>query len=254
MSLNKEWCLVTGATSGVGKEFANYFGKKSYSLILTGRREKELKILKEELESSYMIEVLLIIGEFCDDETINKLLFVAKNRNIKYLVNNVGYGNEKTFFKQNIEESLKMIKVHIDSTIKICHELIPLMQEESYVLNVSPLAGMLPTSYNHIYAATKSFLITFSESLSLSLIERKIKVKVIIPGFVKSDFHRYTKIKKRHSFFWMDSARLVELTFKELKKENVLLVPGRLNKIVYFLIKVIPKKVLYYFLKREKEL
>ncbi len=254
MSLNKNYCLVTGATSGIGKEFAIYFAKKSYSLILTGRREKELKILMEELESNYMIEVLLIIGDFCDDETINKLLFVAKNKNIKYLVNNVGYGNEKTFFKQNIEESFKMIKVHIDSTIKICHELIPFMQEESYVLNVSSLAGMLPTSYNHIYAATKSFLITFSESLSLSLIDKKIKVKVILPGFVKSDFHRYVKIKKRNSFLWMDSVRLVDLTFKELKKENVLIIPGLFNKIVYFFLKVMPKKLLYYFLKKEKEL
>lgn len=254
MNLNKEWCLITGATSGIGKEFANYFAKESYSLILTGRREKELKALKENLESSYMINVILIIGDFSEDETINKLLFATKNKNIKYLVNNVGYGNDTTFFRQNIEESLKMIKVHIDSTIKICHTLIPFMQEGAYVLNVSSLAGMIPTSYNHIYAATKSFLITFSESLSLSLVEKKIIVKVILPGFVKSDFHRYVKIKKRHNFLWMDSAKLVKLTFKELKKENVLLIPGLFNKIVYFFLKVMPKKLLYYFLKKEKEL
>ena len=111
MNLDKEYCVITGATSGIGKEFAIYLAKKHYNLILTGRREKELMKLKGELELNYEIEIFLVIGDFVEEGTIKNLLHIAKNKNIKYLINNVGYGGEKTFFIQNIEEVLKMLKV-----------------------------------------------------------------------------------------------------------------------------------------------
>lgn len=254
MNLNKYYCIVTGATSGIGREFAVYFAKKSYSLILTGRREKELNALKEKLSLDYSVEVITVLGDFVHKEVVEELIAISKNKNIKYLINNVGYGNDKTFFNQSIEEALKMTEVHINSTIRICHELLPLMKEDSYVINISSLAAFLPTGYNHIYSATKSFLIGFSESLSFSMAEKKIKVKVVLPGFVKSDFHRYTEVKRTSRLLWMDSVKLIELIFKEIDKGNILIVPGWVNKVVYFLISIMPKKALYYFLRKEKEL
>lgn len=252
MMLNRGYSLITGATSGIGKEFALYFASKSYNLVLTGRREKELEDFRVYLKSTFGVEVYLVIGDFSEEETFEKIFALIEGKNIKYLINNVGYGNKKSFFSQTIEEALKMVRVQVDATVKLCHRIIPLMQEDAYVINVSSLAAYLPTPYNQIYAGTKNFLVVFSESLNFYLRDKKIKVKVLLPGFTKTEFHRYTSVVQKS--YWMSSEKVIFYTMKELKKDKILIIPGILNKAVYILAKTLPKRILYYFLKKEKEL
>ncbi len=250
-----KYALITGATSGIGKEFAIALARKGYNLILTGRREKELNELKNILEKEQKINIILVIGEFSDYRTLNSILENAKGKNIKFLINNVGYGNKMSFFEGTLDESLKMINVHINSVIRLCYEIAPLMKD-SYIINTSSMAAYLPTSYNHIYASTKSFLITFSEALNFSLKNNNVKVKVLCPGFTYTDFHRNEKdIKsKKNKFKWMKSEKVVEYTMKNIDNKKIILVPGIINKIAYYFLKLMPKFIVYNFLGKEKEL
>ena len=250
-----KYAIITGATSGIGKEFALVLAKKGYNLILTGRREKELSQLKNILEIEQRINVILVIGDFSNYSTVDNLIANARGKDIKFLINNVGYGNKMSFFEGNLEESLKMIDVHINSVIRLCHE-IAISMKDSYIINTSSMAAYLPTSYNHIYSSTKSFLITFSEALSFSLKSKNVKVKVLCPGFTYTDFHRNEKnIKnKKNKLKWMKSEKVVEYTMKNIDNNKIILIPGILNKIVYYFIKLMPKSIVYNFLTKEKEL
>ena len=250
-----KYALITGATSGIGKDFAIALAKKGYNLILTGRREKELNELKNDLEKKQKIEIILILGDFSNCETINNIVTSAKGKQIEFLINNVGYGNKMNFFEGTLEESLKMIDIHIKSVVKLCYEIAPFMKN-SYIINTSSMAAYLPTSYNHIYSSTKVFLITFSEALNFSLKSLNIKVKVLCPGFTYTDFHRYGKnIKnKKNNWKWMTSEKVVKYTMKNLNNKKVILIPGILNKMVYYFIKLMPKIIVYIFLAKEKEL
>lgn len=247
--------LITGATSGIGREFAINLARKGYNLILTGRKENELYSLKQMLENELKIKIILIIGDFRDSETLNKIMDNVRGKKIEFLINNVGYGNKLNFFESDLKESLEMIDVHIGSVVRLCYEIIPFMTE-GYIINTSSLAAYLPTSYNHIYASTKTFLITFSEALKFSLRNTNIKVKVLCPGFTYTNFHRNDNIIKNRNnkLKWMKAEKVVEYTMKNLDNEKVVLIPGFLNKIVYSFVKLMPKFIVYTLLKKQKEL
>lgn len=248
---DKKYALITGATSGIGRAFANRLGEKGYNLILTGRRKEILVELKSELIAKYGIELILVIGDFADNNVVNELINISKDKNIYFLINNAGYGNKNNFFQGTIEESLNMVNVHIGVTVKLCRELIPSMPKDSYIINVSSLASFLPTSYNHIYAASKVFLVSFTKSLSMSL--RDKKAFVLLPGFTYSDFHRYTKTSY-NKFFWMTADEVVDYTLKRLIKNKIQIIPGFINKAIYIILKLMPEKVIMYFLKKQKNL
>lgn len=250
-----KYALITGATSGIGKEFAVSLAKKGYNLILTGRKENELYSLKNMFENEMKIKVTLIIGDFRDSGTLYNIVKSARDKKIEFLINNVGYGNKLNFFESDLKESLEMIDVHVGSVVRLCYEIIPLMKE-GYIINTSSLAAYLPTSYNHIYSSTKSFLITFSEALNFSLRGKNIKVKALCPGFTYTNFHRNDKkIKnKNNRLKWMKAEKVVEYTMKNLDSRKIVLVPGFLNKIVYIFVKLMPKFIVYIFLKKQKEL
>lgn len=241
--------IITGATSGIGKEFAIKFAEKGYDLILTGRREFELKNLKEQLEKLYRINVELVLGDFSENVIIESIFEKIKNKKIKFLINNVGYGNKNNFFEGEVEESLKMIDIHIGATVKLCHYVIPFMEKGGFIINVSSLAAFFPTPYNHIYVGTKNFLISFSESLAFSLENKKIKVKVLLPGFTFTEFHRYTVIK--NNFFWMKSEDVVICAIKNIENKKILVIPGFFNKFFYMIVKILPKEFIYIFLRKE---
>lgn len=248
---DKKYALITGATSGIGRAFAKQLGKKGYNLIITGRRKEILEEFKRDLTKDFGIEVILIIGDFEDDKVIDEMIRISQNKNLYFLINNVGYGNKDGFFQGESKESLKMIDVHVGVTVRLCRELIPLMPSESIIINVSSLAAFLPTGYNHIYAASKNFLVSFTKSLSMSLDDKR--AFVLLPGFTQSDFHRYTETSYG-KLFWMTAEEVVSYTLKNIKKNKVQIIPGIINKIIYKSLGLLPEALILYILKKQKSL
>lgn len=253
-----DFAIITGATSGIGKAYAYALAKTGFNLIITGRRETEIKLIAIELENLYNVIVIIVLGDFDKIEVLNQIVENSEGKNIKYLINSVGYGNEKTFFDENLEINLKMINVHIISTIILCRKIIPMMKK-GYVINVSSLASFFPTPYNHLYAGTKSFLNSFTESLSMSLKKNGIKVQVLCPGFTITDFHKKLNIpaektQKSGIIKWMSAEKVVAYSLNSLKTNKVLVIPGFLNKVFYFVAKFCPKSILYSILSKNTKL
>lgn len=250
--------LITGATSGIGKEYAYALGKKGYDLILTGRRKEVLEEIKKDIEDRYKVEVYIHIGDFSRVEVVEELIKIVKEKDLDILINNVGFGNSHKFFEGTYEESEKMIDVHVKVMTRLIYELVPLMNKGK-IINVSSLASFLPTSYNNVYGGTKAYINIFTESLYLHLKKDGFRVQLLLPSFTYTEFHAKLGMedsarKNKGLIRWMEVKEVVNYSLDCLEKDRCLCIPGRLNRLLYSLFKFIPKNLYYYFVKNMNEL
>ncbi len=176
-----------------------------------------------------------------------------------FLINNVGFGNKKRFFDDSYENQRAMIETHIEAFCKITHFVAGGMRDSKNgkIINVSSLAAFSPTSFNHLYSSTKAFIITFSESLHVELSPLGINVQALCPGFTRSDFHRDLNVKNeifknRGLIRWMGADEVAGLSLKNVNKNGGLYVPGWSNKILYIIVKLLPRKYYYYIARKMK--
>ena len=136
--------VITGATSGIGKEYAFQLAKKGYDLILVGRRVEKIKAVAEEIENNFKVKTHVEILDLTDDNKLDDFIKrLEKKDNIEFLVNNAGYGADDSFTRDEYSKQYDMAKVHMLVTMKLCHSLSKKMKENNkgYIINVSSMAG-----------------------------------------------------------------------------------------------------------------
>ena len=246
--------LITGATSGIGKEFAYNFARRGYNLIITGRRKHEISLVASRLRNKYHVRVDVIIADLSVRNDLHRLLkIIEKKRNIEVLVNNAGYGLSEKFAEDQINNQLKMLKVHVTAPLLIIHKVLPQMirQGKGSIINVTSLAAYAPDSGNTMYTSTKSFLTNFTESLFMDLNRYGIRVQCLCPGFARTDFHNKLNSKKElannHFINWMDPSDVVKYSLHSLETGKIICIPGMANRMIVGLISMLPRR-LYYFL------
>jgi short-subunit dehydrogenase len=184
------WALITGATSGIGKAYALLLAREGYNMLLTGRREHLLHGVAEEItKMGNQVEVL--VGDLTEDNVLEHIIKIAKDLNLKWIVNNAGYGTDSPFFSESSKSIATMIELHTRVPIEICRSLIPQMMKNAvgFVVNVSSLASQFPLPGSLVYTSTKAMLHHFSLSLSLELNTSGVRVQSFLPGFTHTDFH-----------------------------------------------------------------
>ena len=253
-SNEKKIACVTGATSGIGAAFAKKFARQGYDLIITGRRKEKIESLSNTLSKENKINVEVIIAELSDDKELNMLADKIKNtKNLEILVNNAGFAKENFFHEEKFSTHEVMLKVHNLALIKLCHAVLPNMvsKGKGIIINVSSLIVFTPFPANAMYAASKSFVKLFTESIYLELQGTGVKVQALCPGMTRTDFHRKmgfdenTFYKDKGMMKAMTSEEVVDISLQYLEKDKVLCVPGGNNKLISFLLKVLPRAVIY---------
>ena len=246
VSLDK-LAIITGATGGIGSSFAMAFASKGYNLIITGRSVYELKFLKETLQKRYDVDVKTLSIDF--SKSIKPLLnLIEKQKSVSILVNNAGFGLAGNFAEIDVKKQLAMVRVHIDTTIEVTHAALPKMKRDSCIINVSSVVGIIPVPYSVVYGATKSFILMFSESLHMQLKKKGIRVQALCPGLTKTKFFRDsgTSVKPKRGGYWMMPEAVVEKSIRSLRKKNkVICIPGRINRLFVFLHWLLPKRISY---------
>jgi len=235
-SMNKT-ALITGASSGIGAEFAVQLAEKGYNLILVARREERLKQLGDELQGEYGIECTIIAVDLSLMENIEKIIDVINiNPNIELLINNAGFGTVGRFSKVEPGKELSMLYVHMVAPVMFCRAILPEMisRNKGAIINVSSLAGILPIR-NVLYGSSKSFLVSFSLSLQDELRDTLIRVQALCPGFIYTEFHdtnEYTKFSRSNipKFLWMTPEEVVKESLQSLNAKNVICIPGTLYR------------------------
>jgi short-subunit dehydrogenase len=185
--------LITGASAGIGVEFAQQLAAKGCTVILVARRKDRLDELASRISAGSM-KAYVCEADLSKKEAIKEIRsFVdANNLKVDILVNNAGFGTYGPFLEQQAERELEEVAVNITSVVALCHEFIPPMAKRGHgaVINVASVAGFQPLGFMAVYAATKAFVLSFSEALWAELSPHKIRVLAVCPGPVQTEFFK----------------------------------------------------------------
>ncbi|WP_421764330.1 SDR family NAD(P)-dependent oxidoreductase [Ekhidna sp.] len=247
----KKTALITGASSGIGKEFAHIHAKKGGDLVVVARSVDKLNKLKNELEDSFGITVHVIAQDLSNPKAAKAVYDEVKKQGVTldYLINNAGFGGVGKFHERNLEDDLNMINLNISTLTALTHHFLQdfIKRDEGKVLNVSSTASLLPGPLQAVYYATKAYVTSFSNALSEELHDTNISVTNLMPGATETDFGKVSGMDKTDLFKDTASARSVaEDGYRAM-------LAGKLNKIsglkfsqriMMAMVPLTPKKVL----------
>lgn len=233
--------LITGASSGIGEAFARELAERGYDLCITGRRIENLTAIAAEISEKHKVRVESIAADLAAEEGIKQIeTWIEENPAITMLVNNAGFGIRGAFARKPIQKYTEMLNVHVNATVRLTSAVLPAMIKAGHgaIINVSSITAYMPLAGNAVYAGTKSFLNSFTQSLFFELRKTGVKVQILAPGFTYSDFHKrpdyshlntYASVPK---FLWMTSEQVAKISLRALKKNKLECIPGWINKMI----------------------
>jgi hypothetical protein len=186
--------VITGASSGLGAEFARQLAPQAASLVLVARRADALEAVKHEL-SGFPAEIFCCVADLATDAGRNSLLAFLDGHDLKpnLLINNAGMGDYGSFTSSTAEKTRTQIELNITALTMLTHAVLPRMERPGGVLNVSSLASTLPMPDLAVYAASKAYVTSFSESLAVELAPQNITVTCVCPGPTPTNFSKTAK-------------------------------------------------------------
>lgn len=242
------WALVTGASAGLGVEFAKLFARDRINLILVARRQERLDTLAEGLRHAHGIETLVIsqdLGTPSAAETIYERLD-KEGIAPEFLVNNAGFGGVGAFAKRALEDELQMVQVNISALIALTRLLLPSMREHQWgrILNIGSTAGFQPGPYMNVYYATKAFVNAFSEALMWELKDTGVTVTLSCPGPTLTEFSKVARGEASKLFLRqaMSAEVVARQAYQAMNKGKRRVVHGLQNKIGAALSPILPRR------------
>ena len=215
----KQWVVITGASKGLGEEFARQLAAKGLNLILVARSEDKLKILANELINKHGIDIDVYPINLKDDVAVLVLIknFLKQTaRPIDLLINNAGLGYYSDFWNQSDQQLQEMLLVNINALIRLTRAVLPSMlaRHAGGILNIGSIAGFQPVPGFAVYAATKAFVINFGEALSFECRGTGVQVTTFCPGPTATHFGEVSNAPKR---LFRNAARVRIVVSKALK-------------------------------------
>ena len=262
------WALVTGASSGIGRDMSRYLYSLGYNLIIVARDLEKLEKLKTELEKNENTEknstsvsaqqhkdnnvnqkkqeIIIITKDLSIKENCLEIYEQTKNIQIDLLVNNAGFGVFGEFSKTDLEKEINLINTNI-TALHILTKLYlkdMIKRNSGHILNVASIAGMEPGPLMAAYYASKAYVIRLSRAINKELKKEKSKVKISIlcPGPVDTNFNNVANVVFKAPS--MPSEKVAKYGIDKALKGKLIIIPGVLNKSVRFFSKVVPDCVL----------
>lgn len=242
--LNAKTSLVTGATSGIGREIAKQLASHGSKVLLCGRDKKEMDSLLEELRviSPYPAEGFL--ADFSDNESLEGVINkVGNNYDVDILVNSAGFGYMGDFYLMQQDKICSMWEVNASAMVTLCRAFLPRMVEKSAggVLNVGSIASFFATPGSAFYGATKHFVLGFTDALHQEMLSFGVHVTGLYPGHTESRFaERATEGKIEQWKKAMNVRKVVALALKGFSGNKIRVIPGFSNKLKVFASFVMP--------------
>ena len=238
----KNYALITGASAGLGTEFAKQLAEKGYKLILTARREERLKALAESLP----VECVIIPADLSKTEECLRVMELIQDKKIDIFINNAGFGDCNSFMESDLEKELDMIDVNIKAMHTLCKKMLQKMQKENhgYILNVASSAGLLPAGpYMATYYATKAYVSSLTQAVAQELkeMDSKIYVGALCPGPVHTEFNDVANVE--FAIKGITAEYCVEYALKQMIKRQTVIVPTLVMKASTMMGHMAPRKL-----------
>ena len=237
--------LITGASSGIGREIAKYLDSLNYELILVARDKEKLESLNTRLNNKHKIVVMDLLIE----SNVKSLYVLTKNEDIDLLVNNAGFGNFGIFTETELNNDLEMIDLNIKTVHMLTKMFLKDMKKKNkgYILNVSSSAAFQPGPLMATYYSTKAYVLHLTEAIWYELKKEKSNVKIscLCPGPVKTNFNNVAGVK--FDVKPLSARYVAKYAVDETLKGKLVIVPGFKMKCARFFGRFIPHKLLMKF-------
>lgn len=234
--------LITGASSGIGKDIACILGNLGYDLIVVARRKNILNELKKEVKTN----VLVIPLDLSEEDNLETLWNAVKDEDIDILVNNAGFGLFGEFDKTDLDTEFKMIDVNIKAVHYLTKKFLIKFKEKNsgHILNVASSAGFMAGPKLSTYYATKNYVLRLTEAIyeELNVDKSNVKISCLCPGSVDTEFNKVAHGEFHTSS--LSSEYVAKYAIKEMFKNKLYIIPSFKMKAAVFLTRLAPRKIL----------
>lgn len=240
--------LVTGASSGIGRDMAKELAKRGYNLILVARDNNKLEEVSKEIKDNYKVETQIIQKDLSIKQNCIDLYNEVKDKKIDVLINNAGFGVHGNFVDTELEKEINMLETNIIAV----HVLMKLFLKDmvkrnsGQILNVSSMAAFSPGLLMAGYYSSKAYVYRLSECVKteLKMIKSKVKISVLCPGPVRTNFNKVANVNFAAPS--LSSDIVAKYAIKKMLKGKFTIVPGNLMKITRFFEKILPHNWISY--------
>ena len=241
--------LVTGASSGLGEEFARLFATDGVDLVLVARRRDRLETLAGELRAARKISVHVVTADLSVPEEVERVVREgqALPLEIEFLVNNAGLGNVGPFAESALERQMVMVDVNVRALVRLTHAFLPgmLARKRGRVLNIGSTAGLQPGPFGAVYYATKAFVNSFTEALSHELKGTGVTATVSLPGATATEFASVAGSGTTALFRSgvMSSTEVARDAYRAMNRGTPFVVHGWRNRMLALSVRLSPRSV-----------
>lgn len=243
--------IVTGASSGIGKAFAEKLAKGGYDLVLVARDHERLSALAALLRARWEVGVEIHCADLSNEDDVRGLeRRIHRTRNLRMLVNNAGFLTKGLFIESDVDVQAAMVRLHSLAPLRLTYAALQVMSRPAAqtavtyptsVINVSSVAGYGTSTGNITYSATKAFLTNFTCGLAAELRDTDIQVQALCPGYTKTEIHERAGLKRGMKRGWWYTPRdVVEASLEGLVLGKTVVIPGFRYHFIVFASKFVP--------------
>lgn len=244
-----ETVLITGASSGLGMEFANAYAARGDNVILVARRTDRLEALAKELIGKYGIQAVALPADLTEAGAIAQLQLDIEDTGlvVTRLINNAGFGLRGEFSELDGPSQARIVDLNCRAVIEMCHAVLPQMIKagEGGILNIASTAAFQPGPWMAVYYASKAFVLSFSEALHHELRDKNIHVSALCPGPTRTEFFELAEMTDSALSRYMagDASKVVRDGMRALDRNNAVTVSGVLNSAIAGSIRFTPRPI-----------
>lgn len=243
---NDLYTLITGASSGLGKELAIECAKNKMNLLLVALAGRNLNSLAEHIAELYQVKVQTFELDLTKDESLHFLVReVQEKYQLNFLINNAGAGGSSGFTTSSVQAIDNIIQLNIRTTSLLTRMMIPalLKQEKSYILNTSSMAAFSPMAFKTVYPASKAFIYSFSLGLREEFRHSKLSVSAVFPGPIFTNSNSARRIidqGTKGKLGLLQASFIAHTALKGTLSGQAVIIPGIWNKLSYTLLQLLP--------------
>lgn len=241
--------LITGASTGIGRELALVSAAAGYDVVLVARSRERLERLAEEVKAQYKRQTSIVVKDLSRQEAPLELFQeVRQGHDIELLINNAGFGLLGFFAEMDAERQMQMVNLNVGALTHLSRLYAPGMiaKRKGFILNIASTAAFQPGPLMAVYYATKAYVVSFSSALHNELKEHGVTVTTLCPGPTATEFQKQANMDSTALFKGpnvMSARTVAEIGFRALMKGKPLVVAGRLNATMAFLTRFAPRQL-----------
>jgi short-subunit dehydrogenase len=244
-----ELALVTGASSGIGAEFARQLGAAGLDLVLVARRADRLEQLRAEITTQRRVRCHVIVQDLSRPESPREVFDETERRGLEvdWLINNAGFGTEGAFADLPLDHEIEQIQVNVSTPVGLTHLYLPgmLARKRGRIVNLGSVGSFVSSPYMATYSGTKAFILGFSEALASELSGTGVAVVLVCPGSTKTEFQDVAgNAGKLPEFSFMSAEATVRHSIAAARRGTRICVPGWKNKMAVAITRLAPRRLL----------